>query len=139
MGNKMNNQTGVEILSSILERMTYSNIVLSKNDADCPGVIDVKSLHNLLLKGCLENQIIPRSSKLCLVDRELSEEISFYVKTLTNKTITIINLKVTACAKDVKEEIMYKEGIPFDQQHLIYSGKQLDDGDILHDLGILLG
>jgi hypothetical protein len=54
MGNKMNNQTGVEILSSILERMTYSNIVLSKNDADCPGVIDVKSLHNLLLKRCLE-------------------------------------------------------------------------------------
>ena len=86
MGSKMNNQTGVEILSSILKRMSYSNTVLSKDDADSPGVIDVKSLHNLLLKGCLENQIIPRSSNLCLVDRELSEEISFYVKTMTNKT-----------------------------------------------------
>ena len=48
-------------------------------------------------------------------------------------------MKVTACAKDVKEEIMYKEGIPFDQQRLIYSGKQLVDGDILHDLGITNG
>ena len=105
----MKNEMGMEILSSILHRMSYSNIVLSKNN-DSSESIDVKYLHNLLLKGCLKNQIIPRSSNLCLVDRELSEGISFYVKTLTGKTLTI-NLKVTDCAKDVKQEIQDKEGI----------------------------
>ena len=137
MGSKMKNEMGMEILSSILHRMSYSNIVLSKND-DSSESIDVKSLHNLLLKGCLKNQIIPRSSNLCLVDRELSEGISFYVKTLTGKTLTI-NLKVTDCAKDVKQEIQDKEGIPPDQQRLIYSGKQLKDEEILNDLGITNG
>jgi hypothetical protein len=137
MGSKMNNEMGMEILSSILDRMSYSNIVLSEND-DSSGSIDVKSLHNLLLKGCLKNQIIPKSSKLCLVDRELSEGISFYVKTLTGKTLTI-NLKVTDCAKDVKQEIQDKEGIPPDQQRLIYSGQQLKDEEILNDLGITNG
>ena len=137
MGSKMKNEMGMEILSSILHRMSYSNIVLSKDD-DSSESIDVKSLHNLLLKGCLKNQIIPRSSNLCLVDRELSEGISFYVKTLTGKTLTI-NLKVTDCAKDVKQEIQDKEGIPPDQQRLIYSGQQLKDEEILNDLGITNG
>ena len=137
MGSEMKNEMGMEILSSILHRMSYSNIVLSKND-DSSESIDVKSLHNLLLKGCLKNQIIPRSSNLCLVDRELSEGISFYVKTLTGKTLTI-NLKVTDCAKDVKQEIQDKEGIPPDQQRLIYSGQQLKDEEILNDLGITNG
>jgi ubiquitin len=72
------------------------------------------------------------------VDRELSEGISFYVKTLTGKTLTI-NLKVTDCAKDVKQEIQDKEGIPPDQQRLIYSGQQLKDEEILNDLGITNG
>ena len=128
---------GVEILSSILHRMSYSNMVLSKSD-DHTGAIDVKALHSLLLKGCQKNQILPKCYNLSLVDRECSEKISIHVNTLTGKTINI-DLKVTACVKDIKENIKYKEGIPCDQQHLIYAGKQLLDEENLDDLGIKNG
>jgi hypothetical protein len=46
---------GMEILSSILQHMSYPNMVLSKNDDDSEAV-EVRTLHNLLLKvkGCLK-------------------------------------------------------------------------------------
>ncbi len=46
MTKKVDNQTGLNILSSILEEMSYPNQILSKSDYDSMGV-DVKGLHKL--------------------------------------------------------------------------------------------
>jgi ubiquitin len=134
MGSKMDNEMGMSILSSILHRMSYPNMVVSKEDG-FSGIIDVKDLHSLLLKGCQTNQRIPESLKLTLVERECSEGILIHVKTLTGKTINI-NIKVTACVKDVKEKIQSKEGLPLDQQRLIFAGRKLEDDEILDHVGI---
>ena len=134
MGSKMDNKMGVSILSSILHRMSYPNMVLSKKD-DVSQAIDVKALHSLLLKGCQQNQRIPGSSSLTLLDREISETILIHVITIGGKTINVY-VKATACAKDLKEKILSKEGIPLDQQRLIYAGRQLLDEEILVDRGI---
>ncbi|KAH8734509.1 hypothetical protein BGZ61DRAFT_503188 [Ilyonectria robusta] len=66
---------------------------------------------------------------------KLQGGMKIYVKTLTGKTLTI-EIEPTQLIEDLKFKIQDTEGIPVDQQRLIFLGKQPTDHHTCEEFGI---
>jgi ubiquitin C len=82
----------------------------------------------------LEDYAVQKDSTLHLVLR-LRGGMQIFVKTLAGRHVAV-EVAGSERVADLKAKIQDKEGIPAEQQRLIFGGKQLEDASTLDDHGV---
>lgn len=62
--------------------------------------------------------------------------MQIYIKTLTGRTVSLI-VEDTETIKMVKEKLKEKDGVPVEEQRLVFNSQELEDSKTLRHYGIM--
>ena len=99
--------------------------------------IDTWSREKAQRTSTLLRSLINRFKRPNLQHGSCRDKIVVFAETSTGEIITLDDIMPDSMVEELKLKIQMKEGISLDQQHLIFLGKELEDGGTLLDYNIV--
>ena len=118
------------LASAFSSSLSSSVVTYDQYKSDPKGCYQPLDIHQLFNISHLAGKIGERP---CAT--QARDNIEVFINTLSGRTFSI-NVCKHDVVEDLKEKIMDKDGVPVDQQRIIFNGKQLQDHVQLSDYGI---